>query len=287
MNTASLNHLIYAWQHLPEKIDPVAFHIFGFPVSWYSLSYIAAFLVVLAITRYRIKSERLTFISADDLTELLLWLTIAIIVGGRLGQVLFYSWDFFSSHPAQIFLPFEPDNGWQFSGLHGMSYYGGLLGFVLGLYVFSKLKKMGFLKLSDLLVPGVALGYSLGRLGNFANGELYGKITSSGFGMYFPDSLEIALRHPNQLYEAFVEGILLFVIPWSIRKFKLFPGFLTAVYLAGYGAGRFLLEFLRDTPQESPPILAGLNISQLLSLATFAAALLIIAINKWRDHETS
>ncbi len=274
-----VNNIINEWQHLPEKFSPIAFQLAGFPITWYALSYLIAFVIVYILVHGRIKKEETKIISANDFSEMFFWLIISMLIGARLGQVLFYSWNYFKIRPLEIFLPFDTANAWQFTGIRGMSYFGGVLGSIICLYLASRIKRINFWKLSDLIVPAIPLGYTFGRLGNFINGELYGKIAKSPIGMYFPESPQLALRHPNQLYEALFEGVLLFAILWRLRKYNLIEGTLSAIYLIGYGITRFMLEFLRDTPQENILITSFININQIFSLLMVACGMLIIIYN--------
>ena len=165
-----------------------------------------------------------------------------------------------------------------------MSYHGGVIGLVIVTIWFCRKKRINAWKFADFIVPAVPLGYTLGRLGNFANGELYGRPTSWVGGMYFPlDPLQ-QLRHPSQLYEAFFEGLVLFAILWVLRKKKVFHGFLAALYLIGYGSFRFLIEFVREPDPQLGFVLLGLTMGQILCLSMILAGGLI-AYWKSKPHE--
>lgn len=233
------------WQHLPEKINPIAFHVGPIEISWYGIMYVVAFAVVYYLVKYRIRTERLN-ISLETVKEFMPWGIAGLLIGARLGDVFIYDWGYFENHLSQIFLPFDIYNRWQYIGIYGMSYFGGLVGLAIAFYLFCKARKINLLEFSDLLTPAVPLAYTFGRLGNFLNGELYGRVTKVFWGMYFPADFSGQLRHPSQLYEMFLEGILLFVILWSIRKIKMPTGYLTAYYLIGYGLARFISEFFRE-----------------------------------------
>jgi phosphatidylglycerol:prolipoprotein diacylglycerol transferase len=243
------------WQHLPEKLNPIAFNIGPVQVSWYGIMYLVAFAIVYFLVRYRIRTENLNF-SFEIIQSFFPWGILGLLLGARLGDVFIYDWEYFSKHPSEIFLPFDIHNHWQYIGIHGMSYFGGLVGLATALFVFVRLKlspdeplKFSFgkiLEFSDLFAPAVPLAFTFGRLGNFINGELYGRVTDKFWGMYFPADFSGQLRHPSQLYEAFLEGIFLFIILWSIRKIKFPIGYFTAFYLIGYGIARFICEFFRE-----------------------------------------
>jgi len=246
--------LLNTWQHLPEKLNPIAFDLGPIQISWYGIMYLVAFSVVYYLIRYRIKTEKLN-IPFETVQDFFPWAIVGLLLGARLGDVFIYDWGYFQNHLSQIFLPFDIFNHWQYIGIYGMSYFGGLVGIILAFYIFCKTKlprlnkeRAGgeVLEFSDLFVPAVPLAYAFGRLGNFLNGELYGRVTTVPWGMYFPLDILSQLRHPSQLYELFLEGILLFVILWSIRKIKFPVGYLTAFYLIGYGLARFTVEFFRQ-----------------------------------------
>jgi len=233
------------WQHLPEKLNPVAFHLGPIAVSWYGIMYIIAFALVYFLVRYRIRSEKLE-VPLETVEDFFPWGIAGVFLGARLFDVVVYDWSYFQNHLSQIFLPFDIQNHWQYIGIYGMSYFGGFIGLAIALYFFTKLRKINILELSDLFAPVVPLALAFGRLGNFINGELYGRITNKPWAMYFPADFSRQLRHPSQIYEMLLEGILLFIILWSIRR-KNFPiGYLSAFFLIGYGLARFLSEFFRQ-----------------------------------------
>ena len=237
--------MLQAWQHLPEKINAIAFNAGPIQISWYGIMYLAAFIVVYYLLRYRIRTEKIS-ITFETVQDFFPWAILGLLIGARLGDVFIYDWAYFQNHLLQIFLPFDVENHWRYIGIYGMSYFGGLVGVILAFYLFCKIKKIRLLEFSDLFAPAVPLAYAFGRLGNFINGELYGRVTTKPWGMYFPMDITGQLRHPSQLYELFLEGILLFVILWSLRKFKFPVGYLTAFYLIGYGLARFTSEFFRQ-----------------------------------------
>jgi len=171
---------------------------------------------------------------------------------------------YYFKHPLEIFLPFDINNGFQYTGLYGMSYHGALIVIVIASVVFCRKYKLNFWLLADLLIPAVPLGYTFGRLGNFINGELYGRVTTVPWGMYFPlDSLH-RLRHPSQLYEALFEGIFLFIILWSLRNRIRISGALFSLYLIGYGSVRFFIEFFREPDRQLGFVLGSFSMGQIL-----------------------
>ena len=204
-----------------------------------------AFSVVYSLALYRIKTEKFAY-AKEVIADFMFWAIIGILVGGRLGYVLFYNLPVFLSDPLSIVLPFTISDGFRYTGIFGMSYHGGAIGLLLATLLFCRSRKLNFWQMVDFFCPIIPLGYIFGRLGNFINGELWGRVTSMPWGMYFPLDSTNQLRHPSQLYEAFFEGIVLFVILWNLRKKSRFHGFLLSAYLIGYGAIRFFIEFFRE-----------------------------------------
>ena len=252
--------MLYFYQHLPEFLSPIAFAIGNFEIRWYSLMYLVGFLVV-----YVLLKRQLT--NANLILDFLIYSFIGLIVGARLGYVFFYDFEYFRMDPLAVISPFDLEG--NFTGIFGMSYHGGLVGVILSSIVFSKIYKVNFFEWTDFVIPAIPLGYFFGRIGNFLNGELYGKVTSHFWGMYFGDGI---LRHPTQLYEAFLEGILLFLILWPIRTKSKFPGNLLAIYLFGYGVVRFFVEFLRETDEK---LLYSFTIGQWLSILMIFGSVII------------
>jgi phosphatidylglycerol---prolipoprotein diacylglyceryl transferase len=261
---------MYFYQHLPEFINPIAFSIGNFNIRWYSLMYLAAFVIVYSLLIYRVKKDKeINFQSNIKklILDFLLYSFVGLIIGGRLGYVLFYNLTYFIHNPLAIISPFDL-NG-NFIGIFGMSYFGGMIGIIITSVIFCKRKKINFWHWADFVVPAIPAGYFFGRMGNFLNGELYGKITDKLWGMYFNG--ELFLRHPTQLYEAFLEGLLLFLILWLLRNKSKFPGYLLIIYLFGYGIIRFFVEFLRE-PGGS--YFMGLTTGQLLSVGIIMAGII-------------
>jgi len=273
--------LIYWWQHLPENISPVLFELGSIQIRYYGLMYVLSIVVVYVLTLSRLKKEKLPY-KAELIDGLFTWIILGTIIGARLGYVLFYDLLYFVEHPQQILLPFSFSDGVRFTGISGLSYHGGLIGVVGALLIFCRLKKVGFWALADFVIPAVPLGYTLGRIGNFLNGELYGRLTEVSWGMYFPSAQTYQLRHPSQLYEAFFEGIFLFVILWSLRQKRFFDGFLISLYIMGYGVVRFFIEFFREPDAHLGFILFSLSMGQLLCLAMIGVATMLLVYNAKR-----
>jgi len=265
-----LDNFIALWQHLPSKISPTIFEIGSFQVRWYSLMYIVAFALTYLLVTYRLRTEKFPY-SKETIQDLMVWGILGIILGGRLGYVFFYNFEYFIRHPLEVFLPFTFANGFRFVGISGMSYHGGLIGVMIACAMFCYIRQVRFWDLVDLFIPCAPLGYTFGRIGNFVNGELWGRATDAAWGMYFTLDPTRRLRHPSQLYEAFFEGIVLFVILWGIRKKRPFEGAFFAYYLIGYGAVRFFIEYVREPDAHLGLYFGLVTMGQLLCLAMMLA----------------
>jgi phosphatidylglycerol---prolipoprotein diacylglyceryl transferase len=269
------------WQNLPAHIDPVIFQIGSFRLHYYGLMYLVAFGCTYGLAVYRIKTEKRWRVSSEELQGLLTAMIIGLIVGARLGYVLFYNLGYYLDHPLEIVLPFDFSDGIRFTGISGMSYHGGLVGIIIASLWYIRRHRMGFREMADLLVPCIPLGYTFGRLGNFINGELWGRTTTAAIGMHFPTAPGDSLRHPSQLYEAFGEGILLFAVLWLLRKRVKTPGYMLAFYLIGYGTVRFVIEFFREPDLHLGFVLFFFSMGQVLSAAMVVGGMgLIIYFNQ-------
>lgn len=268
------------WQRLPEYISPSLIEIGSFQIRYYSLMYIVAFFLTYVLVLYRIKREQYDY-SAELIQDFFIWAIIGLILGARFGYVLFYHFDYYVKHPLEIILPFEFSRGMRYVGISGMSYHGGAAGVLFSSILFCRKYQIDFWRFADLFCPAIPLGYTFGRIGNFINGELYGRVTEMPWGMYFPLDPTRQLRHPSQLYEAFFEGIVLFVMLWSIRKKSPFDGFLFSLYLAGYGFVRFVIEFFRE-PDAHLGLMGGvLSVGQILCLLMILAGV-CVCIFRWK-----
>lgn len=273
------------YQNLPQYIDPIAFTIGSFSVRWYAIAYLVGFFVAYLVLSWRIKTgeaEGVFQVSAekkegDDpeknlLADFLLVAFFSALIGGRIGYVLFYDAGYFFLNPLAIISPY--DQSGIFVGLYGMSYHGAIFGVIVGSLLFLKRRKQNFLAWADFVVPAAALGYFFGRVGNFLNGELYGRVTSSPFGVYFSADRN-NLRHPSQLYESILEGLLLFVLLWKMRNKKMQNGSLFATYLFGYGFLRILAEQFREPDVQVGYFLGGFTLGQILSFFMMLAGVIL------------
>ena len=275
-----MEFLITSWQQLPAQISPTIFSFGSFQLRYYSLMYIVAFAIVYFLTLYRIKSEGYEY-TAETIQYYLVWTMLGVIIGGRFGYALFYDFGYYFRHPLEIILPFDFSHGFKFVGISGMSYHGGLIGIVIVSILFCRKNKIKLWKFVDLFCPAIPLGYTFGRIGNFINGELYGRVTTVPWGMYFPLDSTRSLRHPSQLYEALFEGIFLFLLLWLIRKKKMFDGFLIGIYICGYGFVRFFIEFFREPDYQLGFVLSFMSMGQVLCLLMMMAGITIIV---WRGQ---
>ena len=215
-------------------IDPVLFDLGFVKIYWYGVMYLLAFLSAYLLANYRAKSSQKWNKSHVD--DLIFYGALGAVIGGRLGYLIFYNFSVFISNPLTFF---NFQNG-------GMSFHGGFIGVLIAMLLFNKKTKFSFFETTDFIAPLVPLGLGFGRIGNYINGELWGKITTSSFGVYAPDQIgQWAIRYPTQLYEAFLEGLILFFILWLYSKKNPPITSISALFLIFYGTFRFIIEFIR------------------------------------------
>lgn len=263
------------WQYLPQQISPVIFQIGNFKLQYYGLMYILAFATTYFMARYRIARESRFNISPDQVQEITTAMILGLVIGARLGYVLFYQPGYYSKHPLEIILPFQFGDGLRFTGISGMSYHGGLIGTLVATWIYSRKAKISYRVIGDLFAPVIPLGYTFGRIGNFINGELYGRATQLPFGMYFPLAQDGLLRHPSQLYEALFEGVLLFAVMWQIRRITKPAGAMLAFYLIGYGSIRFFIEFVRSPDEHLGFVVSFFSMGQVLCTAMIMGGIIL------------
>ena len=253
-------------------IDPNIIAIGPFVIRWYALAYIAGLLLGWRyILRLNMKKASLT--TSNVIDDLLIWIIFGVILGGRLGYVTFYNLSFYLENPILVFAM------WQ----GGMSFHGGLIGVTIAIVWFAQRRGLELLRLSDLVACAVPVGLFFGRIANFINGELFGRVSDVPWAMVFPHGGPLP-RHPSQLYEAFLEGILLFtILAWlawrndALRK----TGMLTGVYLVGYAIGRALVEFVREPDMQIGYLLLGSTMGQWLSVPMLLGGVYLI----WRTKK--
>lgn len=272
------------WQHLPEKISPIIITAGPLQFRWYGFMYVVAFSVTYLLLIHRIKSES-GKISLETLNHYFGWLIVGVLFGGRVGYIIFYDAALLLQKPLAVILPFSFEGGMHFTGISGMSYHGGLIGVILATIYCAHRQHLSFWDLADLVTPAVPIAYTFGRLGNFLNGELYGRVTNMPWGMYFPFDPSGQLRHPSQLYEALFEGIFLFIILWSLRTKPSLHRLHLPLYLLGYGSVRFFIEFVRE-PDAHLGLLFGLfTMGQILCLLMISVAV-FLAVTLRRNHHS-
>lgn len=250
------------------QIDPIAFSIGPLDVHWYGLMYLAAFALAWSLGRYRVKKGALD-ITVERFEDLLFYCILGVILGGRLGYVIFYKFSFYLSHPDKIFAVWDG----------GMSFHGGLIGVLIAMLYFAHKENKTFFQIADFAAPLVPLGLAMGRLGNFINGELWGRITTVPWGMVFPYS-DGAIRHPSQLYQMACEGILLFIILWIFSKKPRPTGQVSAMFLIGYGFFRFVIEYTREPDDFLGFLALGLSMGQWLSVPMIGAGIVLFIMSR-------
>lgn len=248
--------------------DPVALHLGPLAIHWYALAYLAGFLLGWGLMRVlaRLGNSPLTPAQIDDF---LTWAILGVILGGRIGYVLFYNFNTYLEHPAAIL------EVWR----GGMSFHGGLIGIIAAILLYARRHKLNAFHLGDLVAVVGPIGLFLGRCANFVNGELYGRPTTLPWGIIFP-SADGQPRHPSQLYEAGLEGLVLFTVLYllAVRTKALEkPGLLGGVFISGYALSRFVVEFAREPDSQLGYLLGGLSMGQLLCIPMAAFGIWLMA----------
>ena len=246
-----------------NNFDPVALNFFSLEVRWYSLSYI--FGIVLAwiyCKKFLIKDEKILGLF-DDLIS---YIIIGVILGGRLGYVIFYNLSYYSKNILEVFMIWEG----------GMSFHGGLLGVIIATHIFSKKNNINPFLFLDLISMSAPMGIFLGRIANFINSELYGRETNLFWSVKF-EKIDNTFRHPSQIYEAIFEGVILFILLNFIFKKQVYksPGLISAIFLIFYSIFRFFIEFTREPDVQIGYILFDLTLGQLLSFLFFMFGLFL------------
>ncbi len=253
------------------NIDPVIIRIGPFAIRWYGMMYLLGFTASFLLVRHQIKKKGLAF-AADFVDTLYSYLILGLLLGARLGYVLFYDLPVYLHNPLEIFKLWHG----------GMSFHGGLIGTILAGILFCRKYKVDFWQVADLVIVTAPIGLGLGRLGNFINGELYGRVTNVPWAMVFPGGGPLP-RHPSQLYEFFLEGVVLFSVLWILKDRGYKTGVVTSIFLVLYGIFRSFLEFFRQPDAQLGFVLGPFTMGQLLSSAMIAGGLLIFALRKNRQ----
>lgn len=222
------------------QFDPVALHLGPLAIRWYGLMYLAAFIMFLWFGRLRTRQPHIAAEgwTGRDLDDMLFYGVLGVILGGRLGYVLFYKPDWYFAHPLDIFKVWEG----------GMAFHGGFLGVVVAMMLYARMRGRSWMQVTDFIAPMVPCGLAAGRLGNFINGELWGRPAPADlpWAMVFPQANDGIARHPSQIYQFLGEGVLLFVLLWAYARKPRATGQISGVFLTGYGVLRFVAEYFRE-----------------------------------------
>ncbi|MCB4360336.1 prolipoprotein diacylglyceryl transferase [Quatrionicoccus australiensis] len=257
------------------QFDPVAIWLGPLPIRWYGLMYLLAFAQFILLGRYRIKT-RPSIMTAEQLDDLLFYGMLGVILGGRLGQVLFYEPGYYFSHPFEIIAVWKG----------GMSFHGGFLGVVIALGLWARKQRLNWLAVTDFVAPLVPLGLAAGRIGNFINGELWGRVADANlpWAMVFPQAGDLQPRHPSQLYHVGLEGLALFLILWLYAGKNRPRGALTGAGLVGYGCFRFITEYFREPDAGIFGQSYTISMGQWLSLPMIAVGILLLVLAYRKQH---
>ncbi|MEO5701088.1 MAG: prolipoprotein diacylglyceryl transferase [Casimicrobiaceae bacterium] len=257
------------------QFDPIAFTIgplqlgtftLALPVRWYGLMYLVGFVLFVLLGKLRARQNMLTGWRPTEVDDMLWYGIFGVILGGRLGYVLFYKPFYYLEHPLEIFQVWTG----------GMSFHGGFIGVLIALWVFARRRNKRWLAVTDFVAPLIPLGLGAGRIGNFINGELWGRVSDVPWGMVFPQ-VGPEPRHPSQLYEFFLEGLVLFAVMWIYTKRRRPLGAASGLFLVGYGTSRFIAEFGREPDQFLGLLALGFSMGQWLSMPMIIAGAMMMA----------
>ncbi|GLX85006.1 prolipoprotein diacylglyceryl transferase [Thalassotalea loyana] len=258
------------------NIDPVIFSIGPLAVRWYGLMYLIGFVAAMYIANKAADKSNGVW-TREQVSDLLFYGFLGVILGGRIGYVLFYQFDLFLADPLYLFKVWEG----------GMSFHGGLLGVITAVFIFARKENKHFLAVGDFVAPLVPIGLGMGRLGNFINSELWGRPTDVSWAFIFPTDPEQLPRHPSQLYEFFLEGVVLFFILYFMSKRKQSPGMLSGMFLIGYGIFRMFVELFREPDDHLGFFFEYISMGQILSLPMVIVGLFIIIYGSNRQVNTT
>jgi phosphatidylglycerol---prolipoprotein diacylglyceryl transferase len=255
--------------------NPVALNLGPLAIHWYGLTYLVAFVLFMLLARWRLRHEPYALVhqtsnpwSFEQVEDLLFYGVLGVILGGRLGYCFFYKPDFYLAHPLEIVYI------WQ----GGMSFHGGMLGVILAMVIWARSQHRPWLEVTDFIAPCVPTGLASGRVGNFINGELWGRLadTSLPWAMVFPQSGTLVARHPSQIYQFLLEGLLLFVVLWWYAKSPRPRGAVSGLFLVGYGVCRFTAEYFREPDAFLGLLSLGLSMGQWLCVPMVIVGALLL-----------
>jgi len=254
---------------LVNNINPVLLKIGFLEIRYYGLFYVIGFIMTYFMINYLAKKKNIN-LSKNDVSDLLLYAAVGMLIGARLFYVLIYNLSFYISNPIRIFALWEG----------GLSFHGALVGIVIAGYLFCKKKNIDFYKLADVVVIPAALALMLGRIGNFINSELYGRITNLPWGVKFKDAE--GFRHPSQIYEA-LKNLLMFIVLWNIKEKNLPKGFMFWLFVTMYGFLRFFIEFFREPDPQLGFFFSHFTMGQILTAIMFVTG--IIMLYRLKKHQ--
>jgi phosphatidylglycerol---prolipoprotein diacylglyceryl transferase len=258
-------------------IDPIAISLGPFAIRWYALAYIAGLVIG---WRYclRLGGRPPHLVRQRDIDDFLVWATLGVVLGGRIGYVLFYNAGYYFAHPLQALYVWHG----------GMSFHGGAIGVTIAIILFTRSRGIRIFAFSDIIIQAVPIGLFFGRIANFINGELYGRPSDVPWAMIFPNGGPVP-RHPSQLYEAFCEGILLFLLLFVAerRGARRSPGLETGLFLAGYAVARMSGELFRQPDPQLGYLIFGTTMGQLLSIPVLIAGIFVIVWARRAPHPSA
>ncbi len=239
--------------HYVHNLDPVIFGLGPLQVRWYGLMYVIGFIIAGYVLK-RLAKEKFFKVEVDEVDNLVTTMILCMFIGARFFYVFIYNWDYYSVNMMELLAVWKG----------GLSFHGALVGLCTGGYIFGRKYKLTWFEVMDSVALAGSQGLFWGRLGNFINGELYGRPTTAFLGVIFPNGGGLAPRHASQLYEAFLEGILLTIVLWIVKSKTKIYGILSAVFIAGYGLFRFVVEFYREPDSQLGYYFGFLTMGQIL-----------------------
>ncbi len=252
-------------------IDPIALSLGPVQIHWYALAYLVGFLLGWQVAKYICRLDKDAYRpNSYDVDDFMTWAILSILLGGRIGYVLFYNLPHYMDDPLSAL------KLWQ----GGMSFHGALIGVVIACFSYAWIKKVSLLRLADLFAVSAPIGFFLGRIANFINGELFGRPTDVPWGIVFPQGGDVP-RHPSQLYEALLEGLVMFILLFLMarsERFRNIPGTISATFLMFYGASRFLIEYVREPDPQLGLFFNAISMGQILCLPMISGGLILLFI---------
>lgn len=258
------------------NIDPIALQLGPIAIHWYALAYVVGIIIGYYYVSWIDAKQPKKFFSEKAKDDLIFYAVLGVLLGGRIGYILFYNFEFFLAHPLDAL------KIWQ----GGMSFHGGMLGVFMAYWLFARKYQLSWLHIMDYLATAAPIGLFFGRLANFVNGELYGRVTESSWGMVFPRGGPLP-RHPSQLYEAGLEGIVLFIVLFIVAvplRGLRYVGLVGGTFVMGYGLARFTVEFFREPDEQLGFLAFGATMGQLLCLPMIALGLYLVLTAKKRPY---